>query len=99
MSLATRSLPPRLVLGVMALLVAASVALGAGGMMRVWEMQRELEALEQEIERLSAETQQLAQTVEKLRNDPAYMEQLARETLGFVRPDETVLKFPSNPSR
>jgi cell division protein FtsB len=33
--------------------------------------------------------------VERLRNDPAYVEKLAREELGYVRPDETVLKFPT----
>ena len=34
-------------------------------------------------------------TVERLRNDPAYTEQLAREELGWVREGDTVLKFPS----
>ena len=32
-----------------------------------------------------------------LRNDPAYVEKLAREELGMVREGETVLKFPSQP--
>ncbi len=29
------------------------------------------------------------------RNDPAYLERIAREERGMVRPGETVLKFPS----
>jgi cell division protein FtsB len=32
--------------------------------------------------------------VDRLRTDPAYIEKLAREELGYVRPGETVLKFP-----
>jgi cell division protein FtsB len=95
MKVATRALPPRLVLGAMVALVIGGVAVGASGMMRVWDMQRELEALERDIVQLRAETLRLTTTVEKLRNDPAYIEQLARETLGLVRPGETVLKFPS----
>jgi cell division protein FtsB len=76
-------------------LAAVSLALGGNGMIRVWAMQRELAALEAEIVRLRTQTQTLAQTVERLRNDPLYIEKLAREDLGYVRQGETVLKFPS----
>ena len=34
----------------------------------------------------------------RLLDDPAYIEKLAREEFGMVRPDETVLKFPSSRS-
>jgi cell division protein FtsB len=33
--------------------------------------------------------------VDRLRNDPLYIEKLAREEMGMVREGETVLKFPS----
>ena len=92
---ANRQLDRRLVLGVLSLLLVIAVAIGATGMMRVWEMRRELETLEREIVQLRAQTQKLNQTVERLRNDPAYIEKLAREDLGYVRQGETVLKFPS----
>jgi cell division protein FtsB len=98
MSVGARALPPRLVVGALTLLLAGGVVVGGSGLMRVWEMQRELDALERDIVRLRADTQRLSRTVEKLRNDPAYIEQLARETLGLVRPGETVLKFPSQQS-
>jgi cell division protein FtsB len=51
--------------------------------------------MEREITTLSTRTEELTRTVEGLRNDPAYIEKLAREEFGMVRPDETVLKFPS----
>ena len=97
MNLDTFPLSRRLVLGTLAVLLAGGLAVGASGIMRVWEMQRELEALEHDIAQLRVETERLALAVEKLRNDPASIEQLARETLGLVRPGETVLKFPSSP--
>ncbi|MBI2218248.1 MAG: septum formation initiator family protein [Candidatus Rokubacteria bacterium] len=97
MSVAASPLPPRLVVSAVVVLLLGGLAVGGSGMMRVREMQRELEALEHDIVRLRAETRRLNQTVEKLRHDPAYIEQLARETLGLVRPGETVLKFPSRP--
>ena len=37
--------------------------------------------------------------MERLRNDPAYIEKLAREEFGYVRPGETVLKFPPSGGR
>ena len=76
-------------------LVVGGIAVGANGTMRVWQMQLELASLEQEVLRLRAQTQTLTQTVERLRNDPLYVEKLAREDLGYVREGETVLKFPS----
>jgi cell division protein FtsB len=78
-------------------LVVVGLVVGANGTMRVWQMERELEVLEQEIVRLRAQTLTLTQTVDRLRNDPLYVEKLAREELGYVREGETVLKFPSQP--
>jgi cell division protein FtsB len=58
-------------------------------------MRREMETMERDIVTLRARAEELSRAVEQLRNDPAYIEKLAREELGYVRPDETVLKFPS----
>ena len=68
---------------------------GANQILRVRQMRGEIEAMEREILTLRARTDQLSHTVDRLRNDPAYIEQLAREELGYVRPGDTVLKFPS----
>ena len=95
MSLAGRPLPRRVVVLALAVLAVGGLAVGGNGMMRVWQMQREIAAFEADITRLRIQTQTLAQTVERLRNDPLYIEKLAREDLGYVRPGESVLKFPS----
>jgi cell division protein FtsB len=62
---------------------------------RVTQMRREIATMERDITTLRDRAADLSRTVERLRNDPAYVEKLAREEFGMVRPDETVLKFPS----
>jgi cell division protein FtsB len=57
-------------------------------------MTRDVDRLERELVTLRAETDQLAQAVTRLQSDPATIEQMARETLGFVKPGERVLKLP-----
>ena len=87
----------RRVLGGTALvLLAAGVSAYAGNqVLRVTQMRREIAVMEREITTLRGRTEELTRTVEHLRNDPASIEKLAREEFGMVRPDETVLKFPS----
>jgi cell division protein FtsB len=69
---------------------------GGGGILRVRAMQQEIRQLERELGTLRAQTEKLTATIDKLRHDPAYIEKLAREDLGYVREGETVLKFPKN---
>jgi cell division protein FtsB len=57
-------------------------------------MKREVQGIEREITSLRTRTEALTRTVDRLRNDPAYIEKLAREDLGLVREGDTVLKFP-----
>ena len=95
--IANRPVDRRIVLGVLGVLAAVGLLVGGTGMLRVWEMRRELATLERDIATLRAQTEKLNQTVDRLRNDPAYIEKLAREDLGYVRQGETVLKFPSQP--
>ena len=86
----------RLLGGAGLVVLALALAVYAGSqMLRVRHMRAEIRAAEREIVTLRARTAELARTVERLHNDPAYVEKLAREELGYVRPDETVLKFPS----
>jgi cell division protein FtsB len=83
-------------LGVAAVVIVA-LALGAYGtqaIRRVSEMRREMATMERDLVTLRSRTEELTRTVERLRNDPAYIEKLAREDLGYVREGETVLKFP-----
>ncbi|HEV8615638.1 MAG TPA: septum formation initiator family protein [Methylomirabilota bacterium] len=87
----------RLLGGAAVLLLATGLAVyGGNQLMRVAAMRREMETMERDLVTLRARTEELTKTVERLRNDPSYIEKLAREELGYVREGETVLKFPSS---
>lgn len=50
---------------------------------------REIEALQRQVMSATEESERLSQEVENL-NDPEYLERVAREQLGLVRPNERV---------
>ena len=77
------------------LVAAGLLVFGGAGLLRVWQMKQEVRALEREIQDLRGETERLTRTVDRLREDPALIEQIAREELGMVKGGEKVLKFPS----
>ena len=78
---------------------AALLTLTYGGqsLARVWQMKHEVESLEREIVTLRAETGRLTAMVNRLRTGPDFIEQVAREDLGLVKPGERVLKLPPSP--
>ncbi|MBI3030897.1 MAG: septum formation initiator family protein [Candidatus Rokubacteria bacterium] len=76
------------------LAAAGLLVFGGAGAVRVWQLKQEVDALEREIHVLRAKADRLNRTVDRLREDPALVEQIAREDLGMVRPGEKVLKFP-----
>ena len=78
-----------------ALLTLGLAVYGGNQVLRVTHLKRQMETMERDIVVLRARADELSRTVERLRNDPAYIEKLAREEFGYVRPDETELKFPS----
>jgi cell division protein FtsB len=80
--------------GLVLVLAGGLAVYGGGGILRVRAMQQEIRQLERELGTLRVQTEKLTATIDKLRHDPAYIEKLAREDLGYVREGETVLKFP-----
>jgi len=83
-----------LVLAMFGLATAMMLTYGAQSLVRAWQMKAEVESLEREISTLRAETGRLTALVTRLRSDPEYIEQVAREDLGLVKPGEKVLKLP-----
>jgi cell division protein FtsB len=82
-------------------MVALAIGLAVFGVkesVRAWQMRRDMQAVEREVQTLRAKQADLTRAVERLRNDPLYIEKLAREEMGMVREGETVLKFPSQTS-
>lgn len=44
---------------------------------------------------LTQENLKMYRTIDRLENDPAFVESVARQELGMVRPDELIFKFKS----
>ena len=64
------------------------------------QMRRRIDTLDAELEKQKQESRQLQSEFEALRNDPKTVERLAREKLGYAKPDDTVIHFdtaPTNP--
>jgi cell division protein FtsB len=66
---------------------------GKHGLLEVWSRQRDLMALAQEIGTIERENAKLSQEIQRLRDDMGYLEKMAREELGWVRPGELVIEF------
>jgi cell division protein FtsB len=87
---------PRLVGGALAVLLFAGLGVyGWQGVVRLRHLRMQIEGLERDNASLRQQAERLTQTIDRLRNDPDYLERIAREQQGMVRPGETILKFPS----
>jgi cell division protein FtsB len=51
--------------------------------------------LETELQKETEKSKQLQAQIDALQNDPKTVERLAREKLGYAKPDETVVRFES----
>ena len=90
--------PQRLGAVAMVVLAVGLAVFGVKESVRAWQMRRDMHVVERELTTLRERQEQLTRTVDRLRNDPLYIEKLAREEMGMVREGETVLKFPSQAS-
>jgi cell division protein FtsB len=57
------------------------------------QMRRRIDTLEVELDKQKQESKQLQAEFDALRSDPKTVERLAREKLGYAKPDETVIHF------
>ena len=86
---------PRVVVGAVALLILVGLGIyGWEGITQLRQVRAQLETLERDNVTLRQQAERLSRTIDRLRNDPAYLERIAREEQGLVRPGETILKFP-----
>ena len=56
-------------------------------------MRRQIMHLDAQLQQQEDISKQLRMEVDTLRNDPKTVERLAREKLGYAKPDETVIRF------
>jgi cell division protein FtsB len=81
-------------MAVLAVLAVSFVAYGGQSLTRVWTLKKAVESLERDVGVLRSETARLTADVDRLRTDPDYIEQIARDKLGLVKPGDQVLKLP-----
>ena len=82
---------------VLAVLALSLAGFGGQSLTRVWRLMQEVDSLEREVAVLRVETSRLTAEVDRLRSDPEYIEQMARERLGLVKPGDRVYKLPPSP--
>jgi len=81
-----------------AILVLAVVAvpvmiLAPGGVQRLDNLEKEKRSSDAEVTRLTEQIRQLRAQVKRVKDDPAAVEQVARDELGLVRQTEIVFQF------
>ncbi|MDH4281060.1 MAG: septum formation initiator family protein [Myxococcales bacterium] len=79
---------------VMAIMTVPALVLDEQGLPRYRHLRQELQELRASNEDLVHEIATLKSEIEALRTDTAYVEHIARDELGMVRPEEFVFQFP-----
>lgn len=78
--------------------LVAYVAFGNGLFYKVWQEEKTLTELEGQVKQLEAETDSLRQVLKLLKGDLDFIERVAREELGLVKPGEVVIPLPAEES-
>ncbi|MFN3564433.1 MAG: cell division protein FtsB [Burkholderiaceae bacterium] len=86
-----------IVLGMLLLAIQWPLWFGKGGWLRVWELQRVLEAQRQANGALAAHNAALAAEVRSLREGRDAIEERARQQLNMIRGDEVFFQFVAPP--
>jgi cell division protein FtsB len=76
------------------LLTVPFLIFGDGGLGRVDRLESELQKIREDNGKLEAKCAELRRRLDAYRTRPGYLEDVARDELGLVRPDELVLVFP-----
>jgi len=75
------------------LVVVAVIAMFVPQFKQYNELRRKESALQDEIQLEEEIVKHLKDQQERLKSDPRFIEKLAREELGYAKPDETVFRF------
>ena len=80
---------------VVAAVLAVWSSFAEGGFRRYLKLNAEITELKASNRKLSEANSKLALEAERLRVDPKVQERVAREELGFIKPDEIILTWES----
>ena len=85
------------VLSALIIVIQYPLWLGKGGWLRVWDVDRQLDAQGDRNERLEVRNTALAAEVKDLKQGSDAIEERARFELGMVKNDEVFFQVPSKP--
>jgi cell division protein FtsB len=74
-----------------------TLVFGSAGVLELRKSQAALRELQQENQRLREEHQAYLKRIEKLRQDPAEIERIARERYNYARPGDVIVNLPETP--
>ena len=84
-------------IGLTLAIIAANGGAGDRGLIQTVRMRHERQQLADAIARLHEENRRLALQAERLRDDPAAIEEIARGELGLIRPGEHLFIVTDRP--
>ena len=73
------------------------IILGDNGLVELNRLRHTHQDLLEANARLTQENVQLYRAIDRLQNDPVFVETIARRELGMIRPDEVIFKFKRMP--
>ena len=79
--------------GIFMLKLLLSVLMSDMGIFKLFELRQARHELQQDLAELQVKNSKLTEQINALRSDPFYIEMLAREQLGMVRPGEQVYRL------
>jgi cell division protein FtsB len=83
--------------GVIAVTLGVAFFFGDMGVFKYLKMRDHARQLEQELKDLERTNAEFRTEIKRTQSDPARIEELARERLGYVRPGETVYQIVKDP--
>lgn len=86
----------KILMWIAAMLGLALVALGVfgnNGIITYTQLRRSYNDMQIRIEKLDRENEKMAGEIELLKNDPEYIEHIAREELGMIKPGEILYRM------
>lgn len=78
-------------------LLLSYMVMGEYGLLHLQDLRREHRQILEKSERLETENRRLAEELKRLKTDEDYLEQVIRDELNLVRPDELVFDFGAHP--
>ena len=87
-----------LALAIAAVALSVRAVVGKRGLLEAHRARRALARLEAEVGKWKERNASLEERIKALRDDPATIEAIARERLGWIRPGEITFLFPHDPA-